>query len=175
MTGMRACVDGRGMAAKCRSNSAALGKCIGVIRRQAQDPDVVHKRSLVYLGLDCDDWIKSTPSNTASGNELRDGGDTNLTIEQRVRACVDDIATALSSSAAPNRGTLVIVSTQTAVKAVVDLQRRKAACMKALSASVWTAELEDTLKFNLQRSAMSSVYLGVYPHQQSPLLSGSFS
>lgn len=157
MTGMRACVDGRGSAMKCRDNSNALKKCVNLLLKQSQDPDVLNHRSLVHLGLDCQEW--NAPNHVASEVE---SGASNCTVDDMVQNSISEITKALSSSA-PNRGTLLIVSTQTAVKAVAELQRRKAACMKALSASVWTAELEDVLKYNLQQAALSSVYLGIYP------------
>ena len=150
---MRACVNGGVAGLRCRSHASAVRRCVDVVSRQAQDEDVLRRRHLVYLGLDCDQWAKE------------DGGLDRTALEDKIASSIATINQAIQAHSAANRGTMLVVSTQSAVKTVSDLQRRKTACTKAMSTSVWTPELEDSLKYATRQAAISSVFLGVSPHR----------
>jgi RNA exonuclease 1 len=114
------------------STSDAIETACRRLVKYSQLPTASEQRNFMYIGL------KLT------------GGDDNDVLNQ----VLEPLVKTLHQIKASPRHTLLIVTGQHSIQKVFDLQRRKGACMKALSASVWTEQLEDELAQTIRDTAI---------------------
>jgi hypothetical protein len=118
-------------------------------------------RNFTYIEVLCDDYKKNDLNDKASSasadNESSVGDENPL----KMYSYVDRIKSSLATCT--NRDVLLVVTTQASIREVRDLLKRKQVCSNAMSASSWSAELEDALERSKMATTSSDLELTLIP------------
>jgi hypothetical protein len=118
-------------------------------------------RNFTYIEVLCDDYKKNDLNDKASSasadNESSVGDENPL----KMYPYVDRIKSSLATCT--NRDVLLVVTTQASIREVRDLLKRKQVCSNAMSASSWSAELEDALERSKMATTSSDLELTLIP------------
>jgi len=162
----RGCM-GCGVQTACASDDdTAVDNAIEHLQRVSNRKSLTSDRNFTYVEISCDEYQEVTKNSkiVASG----EGSSSNENDEAKVRdshtsfkkySYVDRIKSTLATHS--NRDVMLLVSSQASVQEVLDLQKRKRVCAKAVSLSSWSAELEDTLERRKMATSLSDLELSV--------------
>ena len=166
----RACV---GYGVHCSSfadNDAAVDGAVQHLQQVSHRNNLLCDRNFTYLEISCKGDEGSNEEKTVSGSSKSDNGQVLPCGDFTYYSYVERIMECLSTHS--NRDVLMLVSTQPSVQEVFELQNRKKACTKVMSASSWNTELDDLLERKKVLSSFSDVEMVVVPPSSSiePLL-----
>ena len=157
----RGCVGHGVDASYYTNNDSAVDSAILHLQRVSNRENLAKDRNFTYIEVLCDDYKKNDLNDKASGasadNESSVGDENPL----KMYSYVDRIKSSLATCT--NRDVLLVVTTQASIREVRDLLKRKQVCSNAMSASSWSAELEDALERSKMATTSSDLELTLIP------------
>jgi DNA polymerase III epsilon subunit-like protein len=140
MNAMRTCISTRSDGTLCSSNSQAVDKAMR--RFQTIQKSNSSSRSLHFISL-----------NNCHATDT----DTIAQVEEKIKK---------AAALVDHRDTLLMIVHEKSREKLSELQRRKTACMKAISVSIWSSELEEELQREIVASNLVGLKMRIIAREQ---------
>jgi DNA polymerase III epsilon subunit-like protein len=172
----RACMGSGVHSESSHGSAAVVDNAIQYLQQVSNRKCLLRDQNFTYIEISCADYEQRSASkslNSKAVNMESNAATASAGAAGEVQAVpavdyyshVERVKECLASHS--NRDVLLLVSAQSSVQEVLDLQRRKRACASALSASTWSAELEESLDRRRHFGSLSEVEIVTVPCWQT--------